>query len=153
MLEGRRLAQKLAHAGISVQFGIDAAVSRFAPQASLALIGADSITRDGVVNKIGTTGVALVARAASVPCYVVCGRQKWLPSAAAVADPAQLKPSEEVWADPPTEVNVWNAYFECTPLELFTGIIAEEGVLTPEEVTRRLAVMPVAMALISPEKI
>ncbi len=147
MLEGRRLAQRLCLAGIPVQFGTDAAVFSFLSQVSLVLIGADSVTRGGVVNKLGTTGVALAARATSVPSYVVCDRQKWLPPAAPLPQGSQLRPSEEVWADAPRGVNVWNAYFECTPLELFSGVITEEGTLPPEEVMSRLAAMPVARAL------
>jgi translation initiation factor 2B subunit (eIF-2B alpha/beta/delta family) len=148
--EGQHLAQQLARVGVSVEFGVDAAVWRFASEASLALIGADSVTRHGVVNKLGTTGVALAARAARVPCYVICGRQKWLPAAIAAPALDQLQPAEEVWAVPPQGVRVWNGYFEYTSLDLFHGIIAEEGVLAPGEVVQRLTAMPVAAALVSP---
>jgi translation initiation factor eIF-2B subunit delta len=146
MLEGRHLAQRLADASIPVQFGIDAAISTFASQASLVLVGADSITRDGVVNKLGTTATALAAHAAGVPCYVICGRQKWFPAAAPAPDFRQLKPGAEVWPDPPRRVRVWNAYFECTPLELFSGIIGENGLLLPRDLLQQLASMPVAQA-------
>jgi translation initiation factor eIF-2B subunit delta len=146
MLEGRHLAQRLADAGIAVQFGIDAAISTFAPQASLVLVGADSITRDGVVNKLGTTVTALAAHAAGVPCYVICGRQKWLPAVAPAPDFRQPKPVEEVWPNPPQRVGVWNAYFECTPIELFSGIIGEKGLLVPQDFMPQLVNMPVAQA-------
>jgi len=146
MLEGRHLAQRLADASIPVQFGIDAAISTFASQASLVLVGADSITRDGVVNKLGTTVTALAARAAGVPCYVICGRQKWFPAGAPAPDFRQLKPVAEVWPNPPQRVRVWNAYFECTPLELFSGIIGENGLLRPRDLLQQLASMPVAQA-------
>jgi translation initiation factor eIF-2B subunit delta len=146
MLEGRLLAQRLAEASIPVQFGTDAAISTFAAQASVVLVGADSITRDGVVNKLGTTATALVAHAAGVPRYVICGRQKWFPAAAPAPDFRQLKPAEEVWPDPPPRVRVWNAYFECTPLELFSGIIGEEGLLAPRDLMQQLTSMPVAQA-------
>jgi translation initiation factor 2B subunit (eIF-2B alpha/beta/delta family) len=147
IMEGRRMARQLAEAGIPVTFGVDAAVSAFAAQASLVLIGADSIACDGVVNKVGTAGVALAAQAAGVPCYVVAGRRKWLPSplnASAVGEP---KPAEEVWPDPPAGVRLWNAYFESTPLDLFSGFIAEQGVLAPRELVMALSRMPLAPAL------
>jgi translation initiation factor eIF-2B subunit delta len=146
MLEGRHLAQQLANASIPVQFGIDAAIWTFASQASVVLVGADSVTCDGVVNKLGTTMTALATHAAGVPCYVVCGRQKWFPAAAPAPDFRQLKPVEEVWPDPPPQVRVWNAYFECTPLELFSGVIGEEGLLVPRNLMQQLASMPVAQA-------
>jgi translation initiation factor 2B subunit (eIF-2B alpha/beta/delta family) len=147
IMEGRRMAQRLAEAGIAVTFGIDAAVSAFAAQASLVLIGADGIACDGVVNKVGTTGVALAAQAAGVPCYVVAGRQKWLPAALSASAVGEPKPAEEVWPDPPAGVRLWNTYFECTPLDLFSGFIAEQGVLAPRELVMALSSMLLAPAL------
>jgi ribose 1,5-bisphosphate isomerase len=147
IMEGRRLAQQLADAGIPVTFGIDAAISAFAAQASLALIGADSVACDGIINKVGTTGVALAARAASVPCYALAGRQKWLPLTLTAMAGSEPKPREEVWPDPPAGVNVWNTYFERTPLDLFSGFIGEQGVLAPQELVIELSRIPVAAAL------
>jgi translation initiation factor 2B subunit (eIF-2B alpha/beta/delta family) len=147
ILEGRRMAQQLAEVGIPVTFGIDAAVSAFAAQASLVLIGADSVACDGIVNKIGSTGVVLAARAARVPCYALAGRQKWLPLATTAMAVSELKPLDEVWPDPPIGVRVWNAYFECTPLHLFSGFISEQGVLAPQEIVVELSRIPLAAAL------
>ncbi|MBI3329749.1 MAG: hypothetical protein HYZ81_23965, partial [Nitrospinae bacterium] len=62
-------------------------------------------------------------------------------------DLRHLQPVEEVWADPPAGVEVWNAYFECTPLDLFSGVIVEGRVLGAREVTEALTAMPVAAAL------
>src|SRR5262249_33591855 len=104
MLGGRHLAPRFAASSVPLQFRIDAAISTFASQASLVLVGADSITRDGVVNKLGTTVTALAARAAGVPCYVICGRQKWFPAGAPAPDFRQLKPVAEVWPNPPQRV-------------------------------------------------
>jgi ribose 1,5-bisphosphate isomerase len=146
IMEGRRMAQQLAAAGIPVTFGIDAAVSAFAAQADLVLIGADGIACDGVVNKIGTTGVALAARTSGVPCYVLAGRQKWFPLALSASTVGEPKPPDEVWPDPPAGVRLWNAYFECTPLDLFRGFIGEQGVLAPQELVIELSRMPIAAA-------
>jgi translation initiation factor eIF-2B subunit delta len=145
--EGRRLARQLAEAGIHVRFGIDAALTTFAAQASLALVGADSVTQAGVINKVGTTALALAARAADKPCYVICGRQKFFPAAAPAPEFHTPKPSAEVWPEPPMGVEVWNGYFECTPAALFSGFITEGGVLTPRTLAQTLAGLPVAAAL------
>ena len=59
MLEGQRLTQQLARAGIPVELGVDAAIATFTEQADLALVGADSVTMGGIVNKLGTTSLAL----------------------------------------------------------------------------------------------
>jgi translation initiation factor eIF-2B subunit delta len=147
MMEGQHLARALTSAGMAVEFGIDAALSMFARRASVVLVGADSLTEQGVVNKLGTTSLALVARHASIPCYTVGDRQKWFPAVAKPSELARLKPAEEVWATPPAAVMVWNTYFECTPLALFTGIIGENELLTPHELLRQLHHLPIAQAL------
>jgi methylthioribose-1-phosphate isomerase len=110
-------------------------------------VGADSITVQGVVNKLGTTSLALACRHVGIPCYVVADRQKWIPAAAATPEFSQLKPEVEVWRDPPAGVTIRNAYFECTPMELFSGIIGEDGLLGPEDLLPRLIDMPIAEAL------
>jgi translation initiation factor 2B subunit (eIF-2B alpha/beta/delta family) len=147
MLEGQHFARTLSSAGITVEFGVDAAISMFARRSSVALVGVDSLTGQGVVNKLGTTSLALVARHAGIPCYAIGDRHKWLPAATDPPDLARLKPAEEVWAAAPVGVTIWNAYFECTPLELFTGIIGEHGLLIPDELLRELHQVPIAQAL------
>jgi translation initiation factor eIF-2B subunit delta len=145
--EGRGLAQALADAGIAVDFGVDAAITTFAHQAQIVLTGADSITAQGIVNKVGTTSLALAARHVGIPCYVIADRYKWFPAAASTPEFAQRKPEGEVWPGPPSGVRIWNAYFECTPMSLISGIIGEAGLLMPENLLQRLSDMPIAQAL------
>ena len=147
VLEGQRLARALTRTGISVEFGVDAAIATLAAQAHVALIGADSITGQGVINKLGTTSLSLICRHVGMPCYVVGDQLKWMPTAAAMPAFSQPKPEAEVWHDPPVGVTISNVYFECTPLPLFSGIIGEVGVRGPEDVLRQLNDMPVAHAL------
>jgi ribose 1,5-bisphosphate isomerase len=147
MQEGQHLARQLAGAGIAIQFGVDTAMATFAPRANIVLVGADSLTAGGVVNKLGTTGLTLVARHAGLPCYVIGDRHKWFPVAAPAPVFGEIQPAVEVWPEPPAGVSIWNTYFECTPLELFSGIIGEEGLLAPEDLRRQLTGMPIARAL------
>jgi translation initiation factor 2B subunit (eIF-2B alpha/beta/delta family) len=147
MLEGQRLTRELARAGITVELGVDAAIATFTGRANMALVGADSITAHGVLNKLGTTSLALACRHAGTPCYVVADRHKWFPTGAAVPAFSQLNPEVEVWSNPPTGVAIWNAYFECTPMTLFSGIVGEDGVRGPEDLLRQLMAMPIAQVL------
>jgi translation initiation factor eIF-2B subunit delta len=147
MLEGQRLARELARAGIAVELGVDAAIATFAERVDMALVGADSVTAQGVINKLGTTSLALASRHADTPCYVVADRHKWFPAGAAAPVFNQLKPEGEVWSNPPTGVTIQNAYFECTPMTLFSGIVGADGVRGPEELLRQLMAMPIAQVL------
>jgi translation initiation factor 2B subunit (eIF-2B alpha/beta/delta family) len=147
MLEGQHLTRELAKAGIRVEFGVDAAIATFTGRADIALVGADSISVGGVVNKLGTTSLALACRHTGTPCYVVADRHKCFPAGAAAPTFSYLKPAPEVWSNPPAEVAIWNAYFECTPMALFSGIIGEDGVRAPEDLRRTLLTLPIAQAL------
>ena len=146
MLEGQRLARALASAGVAVEFGVDAAASVLMRRSSVVLVGADSLSYRGLVNKIGTTSLALLSHDAGIPCYAVADRQKWLPAGVSPTDPARREPEEEVWPVPPTGVTVWNAYFECTPLRLLSGVIGEDGLLTADELRLALHNLPIAEA-------
>jgi translation initiation factor 2B subunit (eIF-2B alpha/beta/delta family) len=147
ILEGQRLTRELARAGIAVELGVDAAMATFTRRADMALVGADSLTVHGVINKVGTTCLALACRHTGTPCYVVADRHKWRPAGALAPASSQPKPAAEIWSDPPTGVTIWNAYFECTPMTLFSGIVGEDGLRRPEELLRQLMVMPIAQPL------
>lgn len=135
-LEGRRLAAELAAAGLQITLAPDAAVAELLPGCALLLVGADSIGDAGLVNKIGTHAAALVAREAGVPAYAVADSTKLLVPGAPqhVADE---RPAGEVWAEAPTAVQIWNRYFEATPLRLFTGVVLEDAIISAAEVGAR----------------
>jgi translation initiation factor 2B subunit (eIF-2B alpha/beta/delta family) len=146
MMEGQHLARALANAGMAVEFGVDAAVSVFMRRSSVVLVGADSLSDRGVMNKLGTTSLTLLSCDAGIPCYAIADRQKWLPAGVWPTDPARHEPGEEVWPAAPAGVTVWNTYFECTPLRMFSGIIGEDGLLTADELRLELRNLPIAAA-------
>jgi translation initiation factor 2B subunit (eIF-2B alpha/beta/delta family) len=128
--EGVRLARRLAEAGIGVHLVVDAAIYAKMPAATLALTGADSVSERGLVNKTGTSLLALAARAHGKPCYALCGEEKFLP-AGYTPPPEPPKPPLEVAADGLAGVTIENFYFEATPLDLFTGVVTGAGLLAP----------------------
>ncbi|GAB4441995.1 MAG: initiation factor 2B [Chloroflexi bacterium OHK40] len=125
--EGRSLAAELAASGIHVTLVIDALAVVLAGQSQLVLVGADYLSGQGLVNKVGTYGIALSAAAADVPMYALCGSEKFLPPG--YVPPAQAHwPAEQVWADAPPGVAITNLYFDRTPLSALAGIVTEQGV-------------------------
>lgn len=131
--EGRERARELSNLGIPTVYLIDAAVSVGIERADIVMLGTDSVSENSLVNKIGTKAICLMAREAVVPCYAACESSKFLPRKLA---PTKEKPrdSKEVWEDPPDDVSVENYYFDESSLDLFTGLITEEGVLTPKQI-------------------
>lgn len=126
--EARALATALAAAEIPVWFVVDALLPLLVSGARQVWIGADAVTDRGVINKIGSYGLALAAREHSVPVYAIATRRKFLPAATAALRIAE-QPPEEVWKDAPSGVVPRNVYFEVVPLELLTGIVVEDAVL------------------------
>ncbi|MFP4316939.1 MAG: S-methyl-5-thioribose-1-phosphate isomerase [Desulfovibrionales bacterium] len=102
------------------------------------IVGADRIAANGdVANKIGTYGLAVLARAHKVPFYVAAPLSTidaHTPSGELI--PIEERPEREVTHVGPTRivpegVAVYNFAFDVTPAELVTAIITERGVLLP----------------------
>jgi eIF-2B alpha/beta/delta-like uncharacterized protein len=131
--EGRALAERLAQAGVESRLVVDAVAPSMMTDIEVVLVGADSLSTEGLVNKVGTYPLALAARVYKVPFYVLCGTEKFVPAGYTLPEES-LKDPQEVWPDHPQRVEVINRYFDLTPLEYLTGIMTEEGVLSPTEV-------------------
>ena len=137
MLEGRVLAEALAVEGVRVSLITDAAAARMLDEVDLVLVGADKVTPDHLLNKIGTRMIALAARERGVPAYGVCDTSKFIDADYLIASARDQLSADELWPEAPEGVVVVNRYFEPTPLALLAAIITEQGKLTPEETARR----------------
>ena len=132
MNEGRLLATKLAGAGLEVLYAADAAADSIIPECDVVLLGADSIGDRGVVNKIGSAGIAAAAQREGVPVHVATDESKILPPGFPQLT-ADDRPPDEVWRAP-AGVRVWNRYFEDFPLAWVTSVVTESATLPPDEV-------------------
>ncbi len=121
--EGRLLAEAFGKAGVPVTLVVDSAASFFNPD--IVLVGADSITPDHVINKVGTRFLA-----SCFPVYVACSANKFTTEDVVIEE----KDPKEVLEEPYKNVSVRNYYFDRTPLTCMTGFITEYGILTPQEV-------------------
>ena len=128
-LEGRRLAERLASAGIAVTHYTDAALGHAIAGATAVLVGADAVTPDWFLNKSGTRMLAAVAGSEGVPVYVAATLDKFVSRDVAGRLDIREEPPEEVWPAPPARVRVRNPCFEATSLDLVSAVISEAGVL------------------------
>jgi len=140
--QGRITARELLEEGIRTTMIVDSAVRNFMKTVDLVLVGADAITSEGnVVNKIGTSMIALVAYEARIPFYVASELLKFSPQTTyGEYEKIEERSEEEVWEDAPPGLIIRNPAFDVTRRDYIHGIICEEGIISPHtilEVVRR----------------
>ena len=124
--EGTALARELEKLGVPFEVITDAQLGLFAKKATLALVGADNVTRDGaVINKAGTYLLALACHDNSVPFYAAAESFKLHPEL--TSDGVELV--ERPYARQGYRVR--NHLFDVTPWRYVRGVITEFGVLVP----------------------
>jgi translation initiation factor 2B subunit (eIF-2B alpha/beta/delta family) len=146
MLEGRALAEALAAEALHVTLIADAAAALMMAEADCLIVGADRVTPEHLVNKIGTRMLALAARERGVKVFALGDTSKFI---AGWPAPQADHQAAEVWRDAPPQVEILNRYFEPTPLDDFAAVICEDGALTPREAGRRAAQYPISPALLA----
>jgi len=141
LLQGARLtAWELRKAGVKVVTICDnmAAQVMREGKVQLVIVGADRIAANGdTANKIGTYGVAILAKHHNIPFYVAA---PYSTIDISLEDGSQI-PIEQRNPDEittlnglrisPDKVDVYNPAFDVTPGELIDGIITEKGILKP----------------------
>ncbi len=111
--EGINLARALHSSGIDVTLVVDMAAVYMVKDADCVVVGADAVTPDFVVNKVGTFALALAAREYGKPVFVLASMDKFLcrPAAEKLKIPTR-DPSEIVEN---ADFKVKNFYFDMTP--------------------------------------
>jgi len=95
--------------------------------------GADRIARNGdTANKIGTYGLAVLARAHGLPFYVAAPTSTIDPAIECGRDISiEHRRADEVAAGAAGGVGVYNPAFDVTPAEFVSAIVTEHGVHRP----------------------
>ena len=138
LLQGARLtAFEMQAAGVDTTLLCDNMASLLMKRGKVNIIfvGCDRVARNGdAANKIGTSGVAILARHYGIPFYV-CAPSSTIDMSIADGDgiPIEERAAEEVtemWYKErmaPEGVKVFNPAFDVTDHSLITGIITEKG--------------------------
>ncbi len=141
LLQGARLtAWELQRRGIPVTLICDNMAAQVMKEGKvdLVVVGADRIAANGdAANKIGTYGVALLAKAHGIPFYVAAPSSTFdLTLEDGSSIPIEQRDPREVThgfgrATAPEGVDVYNPAFDVTPAGLIEGIITERGIIRP----------------------
>lgn len=139
VLQGSRLtAFELQQAGVDVTLICDnmAAMVMSKGWVQAVIVGTDRVAANGdVANKIGTYGVAVLAKAHGIPFYVACPMSTIdLNTETGAQIPIEERDIGEVTQGfgkrtAPAGVKVFNPAFDVTPNEYVTAIITEKGVV------------------------
>jgi methylthioribose-1-phosphate isomerase len=152
LLQGSRLTMwELMQRGITATLICDSAAAPVMREGRIQAVitGADRIAANGdTANKIGTLGVATLARAFGIPFYVAAPSTTFdLTIATGAEIPIEQRAAEEVTGGvenvtAPAGAAVYNPAFDVTPADLIAAIITERGVVRPvnnQSIARMLA--------------
>ncbi len=141
LLQGARLtAWELMQAGVAATLICDNMAAQVMKEGKveLVIVGADRIAANGdSANKIGTYGLAVLAKAHNIP-FVVCAPTSTIdlktPSGDAI--PIEQRAAEEITVIAgnriaPDNVRVYAPAFDVTPARLISAIVCEKGVCRP----------------------
>ncbi|MGH7572784.1 MAG: S-methyl-5-thioribose-1-phosphate isomerase [Gemmatimonadota bacterium] len=141
LLQGSRLTTwELMQSGIDVTLITDGmtAATMARGDIDMVIVGADRVAANGdTANKIGTYGVAILAREHGIPFYVAAPRTTFdfdTPSGREI--PIEERPAEEVThgfgaATAPAGVKVYSPAFDVTPHRYIAGFFTDAGFLEP----------------------
>jgi methylthioribose-1-phosphate isomerase len=141
LLQGARLTTwELQQRGIDVTLICDSMAAQVMREGRVQAVvtGADRIAANGdAANKIGTYGVALLARAHDIPFYIAAPTSTFDPATLdGDAIPIEQRDPKEIThgfgrQTAPDGVDVYNPAFDVTPAELIRAIICEKGIIRP----------------------
>ncbi len=142
LLQGARLTSfELESAGVDVTLICDNMASQVMKNGWIqaVLVGCDRVAMNGdAANKIGTSGVAILAKHYGIPFYVLGPTSTVDPHCATGADiQIEERPGDEIkelYFDRPTaltQTKCYNPAFDVTDHDLITAIVTDKGILRP----------------------
>ena len=141
LLQGSRLtAWELQRGGVDVVTICDNMAAQVMKEGKvdMVIVGADRVSANGdAANKIGTYGVAILAKYHNIPFYVAIPYST-IDTELETGDliPIEQRDPDEIRRGfgkltAPADIAVYNPAFDVTPNELITGIITEKGIIYP----------------------
>lgn len=136
VFQGRITVKEMLDAGIKTTLIVDSAVRFIMNEVDLVVVGADAITSEGnIINKIGTSMIALAANEARTPFYVVSELLKFDPlTIYGDYEKIEERDPREIWKEPPQGLIIRNPAFDVTRRDFIHGIICEEGIISPHSI-------------------
>jgi translation initiation factor 2B subunit (eIF-2B alpha/beta/delta family) len=133
--EGMKAAELLSDQGVRVELIDDSMVFDIARECDAGLCGADSISPQGVVNKVGTYSLAMACRESGIGCHVLATSSKCTP----------ITPTDMmITMHSVNGIEEMEKIFELVPSKSFDSCINEDGSSTMAQLIARIQEMRLA---------
>jgi len=133
VMEGLVMARRLTTGGVPVTVYTDAALMSKIDEVDAVWVGGDSLSHDGLVNKVGSRALAMLAKAHDIPFISLMSSYKLMsPSLYPFFRYLPQNP-REIASDDADDLDVINEYYEQIPLNMIDYIFTEKGLSKPEE--------------------
>lgn len=131
LYQGRKTAKELKNAGISVTLFVDSAIGialskeQKTKKVDKIFLGADALLDKGIINKIGSETIAILAKKNKIPVYILANSLKYSNKKIKL----EKRNWKEVWSSYKKSINlkILNPAFEFVPKKYISGIITEFG--------------------------
>lgn len=133
--QGIKTAKELAKLKIPVILIVDSAIEFFINEVDMIIVGTDAIRKEGIVNKIGTYPMAVVAWEHKKPFYVVGDTLKLDKRKKLIIEE---RDPDEVYVENMKTLNIRNPAFDVTPWKYINRVVTEKGVMTPGNIKKML---------------
>lgn len=140
LYQGRKTAQELGKAGIKVTIFADSAFEiallkyQDTKKVDLILIGADALTKKGIINKIGSDAISEIAYLHKIPVYIVADSWKYTSKKV----PLEQRNLNEIWNKAPKNVKIRNPSFAFVQKKYLKAIVSELGVLSYDKFLKKV---------------
>ncbi len=139
LFQGRKTAKELSSAGIKVTQFVDSAIQialtkeqdkeQNTSPVTKVFLGADALTKDGIVNKVGSGIIARIAFEEKIPVYIIADSWKFTNKFV----PLEQRGLNELWDNAPKNVRIKNPAFEFVNKKHISGVITELGLMKYSE--------------------
>jgi len=133
LFQGKKTARDLKKAGIKTTMFVDSAAGvalsgeQGARKPDKVFLGADALTKKGIINKIGSETICKLAKENKISVYVLADSWKFSKRKIKM----EQRPAKEIWASEKRSANleIRNPSFEFVPKKYLTGIVTELGTM------------------------
>jgi len=132
--QGYITVRQLVKEGVPTTLIVDSAVRYVMQRVDLVVVGCDTVASNGaIINKIGTSQIALCAHEARVPVMVCAETYKFSHETLAgeLVEIEERDVNEVVKQEDFLGVRIFNPVFDATPPEYIDVIVTEKGVISP----------------------